>query len=177
MLGSEAGPDGPPRAPSHPVRVWPRLSAHVRLGRLSKGNSSPSHSLTSHQTLGRVRSEASEPRLEKTAPTPRVCAVTQYAGICEIRHRASHRNYQARGNASPFQASSISDPVFKNNLAFPGSGHDFKTNENLCRDGSHLRPQSAKTQLDFDAFILRFSELRSSVFIVLKYTMSNKLKG
>lgn len=41
----------------------------------------------------------------------------------------------------------------------------------------HLRPQLAKTQLDFDAFILRFSGLRSSVFIVLKYTMSNKLKG
>lgn len=41
----------------------------------------------------------------------------------------------------------------------------------------HLWPRSTKTHLDFDAFILRFSELRSSVSVVLKYTMSSKLKG
>lgn len=32
----------------------------------------------------------------------------------------------------------------------------------------HLWPQSTKRQLDFAAFILRFSELRSNVSIVLK---------
>lgn len=93
MLGLEVGPGGHPMSPSHTGRTWLRVSAYVHLGRLSKGDPSPSYCLISHQTLGRTRSEASEPPSEKTAPTPGVCVVTQCAGICEIQHKASHRNY------------------------------------------------------------------------------------
>ena len=75
-LGLEVGPDGHPMSPSHTVSTWLRVSASVHLGSLSKGDSSPSYCLISHQTLGRTRSEASEPPSEETAPTPRVCAVT-----------------------------------------------------------------------------------------------------
>ena len=81
--------------------------------------------------MRKVRNEAPEPPSEKTAPTPGVCVVTPWAGVCQIQHRPSQRNRQGCGNASPVQAPSISVPVFKNNLAFLGSVHDFKTIENV----------------------------------------------
>lgn len=129
MLGLEVGPGGHPMSPSHTGRTWLRVSAYVHLGRRSKGDPSPSYCLISHQTLGRTNVRLLSPPQRKQHPPPG--SVWSLNVPASVRFNTRLHTGITCGNASPFQASSISDPVLKNNSAFLGSSHDFKTSENV----------------------------------------------